>query len=155
MDEFRTFVSRVACLLNGRPLTRVEVDHRTVILTPNHFLYGNLGGAVSTERIDSPIKRWHTVHSLVNQFWKLFLNEYLPELGRARKWQKLLPNLKVGEVVLEIDPNLPRGQWKLAIVEEVYPSKDNLVRKCKIRTQNGTYIRPITNLCPLEVRTKI
>lgn len=43
MDEFRTFVSRVASLLNGRPLTRVDVDNRTMILTPNHFLHGNLG----------------------------------------------------------------------------------------------------------------
>jgi len=155
MDEFRTFVSRVTCLLNGRPLTRVEVDNRTVILTPNHFLYGNLGGAISTERIDSPVKRWHTVHSLVNQFWSLFLKEYIPELRKARKWPSIVPNIEVGDVVLEIDQNIPRGMWKLAIVTEIHCSKDNLVRKCTIKTQNGSYTRPITNLCPLEIKTKV
>ena len=151
MDEF---TSRVVCLLNERPLTRVEVDSRTVILTPNHFLYGNLGGAVSTERIDSPIKKRHTVHSLVNKFRNLFLTEYIPELRKARRWPNLVPNLEVGDIVWEIDPNVSRGRWKLAVVSEVQPSKDGLVRKCTIKNQNGSYVRPITNLCPLEIKMK-
>jgi hypothetical protein len=47
-DEFDTFVSSVDSLLNGRPITKVQVENESQILTPNHFLIGNLGGAVST-----------------------------------------------------------------------------------------------------------
>jgi len=46
MDEFRTVLSRICALLNGRPLTRVVEEGVTYVLTPNHFLFGNLGGAV-------------------------------------------------------------------------------------------------------------
>jgi hypothetical protein len=72
-------------------------------LTPNHFLIGNLGGAVSTNRVNDPIKRWHQVQHLLDKFWKIFLSEYLIELGKARKWQKVKKNVAVGDLVLEID----------------------------------------------------
>ena len=153
MDEFRTAISRVAALLNSRPLTRVKDENGTRILTPNHFLIGMLGGAVSTDNLDDPVERWKRVHSIVNKFWKQFLSEYIPLLSNRGKWQTVRENIQVGEVVLQLDPNTPRGQWKLAIIEEVFPSKDGKVRRVKIRTTNGVYERPITKLIPLEFRT--
>jgi hypothetical protein len=153
MDEFRTFVSRSGALINGRPLTRVCTEGNTEILTPNHFLFGNLGGAVEPSNVDNPCRRWHRVHSLVQQFWTQLFKEYIPLLAKRNKWFYKQNNLQVGELVLEIKPNMPRGMWKLAVVEEVYPSSDSFVRKCKIRTSEGTYIRPIVTLAPLEVRT--
>jgi hypothetical protein len=152
MDQFRTFVSRCAALINGRPLTRTIVDGQTQVLTPNHFLLGSLGGAVETDA-HSVTKKWHAIHSLLSRFWKQFFNEYLPELKRMRKWKVVRPNVEKGEIVLVIDPSHEKGLWKLAVVEEVIPSKDGLVRKCKIRTSTGSYERPITQLCPLDIKT--
>ena len=57
MDEFRTAISRVASLINSRPLTRVVNEATNEILTPNHFLIGNLGGAISTTELDNPVER--------------------------------------------------------------------------------------------------
>jgi hypothetical protein len=37
MDEFRTAISRVAALLNSRPITHVKDENSIQILTPNHF----------------------------------------------------------------------------------------------------------------------
>ena len=153
MDEFRTAISRVAALLNSRPLTRVKDENGTRILTPNHFLIGMLGGAVSTEDLENPVERWKRVHSIVNKFWRQFLSEYIPLLSNRGKWQTVRENVQVGEVVLQLDPNTPRGQWKLAIIEEVFPSKDGKVRRVKICTTTGVYERPITKLIPLEFRT--
>jgi len=76
MDEFRTVLSQVCALLNGRPLTRVVEEGVTYVLTPNHFLFGNLGGAVCSENVDHPKKRWQKVSSLVNHFWEQFMREY-------------------------------------------------------------------------------
>ena len=153
MDEFRTAISRVASLLNSRPLTRVVNEATTEILTPNHFLIGNLGGAVSTTDLDNPVERWKRVHALVEKFWAQFLAEYLPLLSSRKKWQSPQDDIQVGEVVLQLDPNAPRGQWKLGIVEEIYPSEnDGKVRRCKIRTSAGSYERPITKLVSLEFR---
>ena len=153
MDEFRTAVSRIAALLNARPIAKVKVENAMTTLTPNHFLFGKLGGAVSTEDLDHPVERWKRVHSLVNQFWKQFLLEYIPLLSKRSKWQKERPNLEVGEVVLQLDPNLPRGQWQMGVVEEVFPGDDGKVRRCRIRTTTGTYERPITKLVPLEFKS--
>ena len=150
LDEFTTFVVRTASMLNGRPITKVVEDGESMILTPNHFLIGNLGGAVSTIRVNDPIKRWHQVQHLLDKFWKIFLSEYLIELGKARKWQKVKKNVAVGDLVLEIDPNTDSGNWTLAVVKEVLPSNDGLVRKVIITTNGKDYTRPITRLAPLE-----
>jgi hypothetical protein len=64
-------------------------------------------------------------------FWTQFIREYFPLLCKRKRWQEFVKELEVGELVLQIDPNIPRGQWKLAIVEEVYPSEsDNKIRHC-------------------------
>jgi hypothetical protein len=150
LDEFTTFVVRAASMLNGRPITKVVEDGESMILTPNHFLIGNLGGAVSTSRVNDPIKRWHQVQHLLDKFWKIFLSKYLIELGKARKWQKVKKNVAVGDLVLEIDPNTDSGNWTLAVIKEVLPSNDGLVRKVIITTNGKDYTRPITRLAPLE-----
>jgi hypothetical protein len=154
MDEFRTAMSRVSSLLNSRPLTRIKDEDTYQILTPNHFLFGNLGGAVSTDELKHPNERWKVVLSLVGKFWKQFLTEYIPSLAKRTRWHSIQDNLQVGEVVLQLEPDIPRGQWKLAIVTEVFPNNDGLVRKCKIRTNTGEYERPITKLVSLEFRTQ-
>ena len=153
MDEFRTAVSRIAALLNSRPIAKVKVENALTILTPNHFLFGRLGGAVSTEDLDHPVERWKRVVALVDQYWERFLLEYIPLLAPRSKWHRERPNLEVGEVVLQIEPNIPRGQWRMAVVEEVLPGLDGKVRRCRIRTTAGTYERPITKLIPLEFRS--
>ena len=73
MNNFRTAVSRVAALLNCRPIAKVKVENAMTTLTPNHFLIGKLGGAVSTDDLKHPTKRWKRVHALTDQFWKQFL----------------------------------------------------------------------------------
>ena len=153
MDEFRTAVSRIAALLNCRPIAKVKVENAMTTLTPNHFLIGKLGGAVSTDDLEQPSERWKRVHALTDQFWKQFLLEYIPQLSKRDKWKTERSNLEVGEVVLQLDPDAPRGQWKMAVVEEVHPGPDGKVRRCKIRTTTGTYERPITKLIPLEFKS--
>ena len=154
MDEFRTFVSRVAVLVNSRPLTRVNVDNQDIILTPNHFLLGSLGGAVEPNDMNwSTKKKWKSIHSMLNQFWDIFKKQYIPELRTKKKWAQLNPNLEVGDIVLELDPNVPRGEWRLAIIQEVFPSSDNNVRKVQIKNSAGTFLRPITQLCSLELNS--
>ncbi|CAB4025183.1 Hypothetical predicted protein [Paramuricea clavata] len=54
-------------------------------------------------------------------------DEVLPPEEKL-KWQK---NVGVGDLVLEIDGNRKRGEWQMALVEEVFPGGD---RKAKIRT---------------------
>ena len=150
-EEFRTALYKIASYLNDRPLTRTVSDGTLMTLTPNHFLLGKLGGAVHTERLETPEKLWTEMQKMVKIFWKSFVEDYISELKFARQWKHIKPNVEVGDLVIEMDPNLPQGSWKLAVVRQVFPSKDGLVRTVKIENQKNLYTRPITVLCPLDV----
>ena len=46
-----------------------------------------------------------------------------PEM--AASW----PNFQVGDLVLMADKNIPRGQWPKALVEQVFPDSEGIVRQ--------------------------
>ena len=55
-----------------------------------------------------------------------------------QKLNKSRRNLKAEDVVLIKDAELARGQWRLGQVVEVYPDKDQLVRKVRLRVGDPT-----------------
>ncbi len=152
-DEFRTAISGCMNLLNSRPIAQLGTVFDEPPLTPNHFLYGMCGGSLAPpakHEDEQPVKRWRRVQIVIKHFWSRFLKEIIPLLQPRRKWRTETENFKVDDIVLEIDPNIPRGQWRLAKVIEVYPSPDGLVRKVKIMTSNRhEYERSIARLVHL------
>ncbi|KAL6484892.1 hypothetical protein MHYP_G00069370 [Metynnis hypsauchen] len=50
-----------------------------------------------------------------------------------RKWQSTQPNMEPGSIVLLKDHQLERNEGPLGIVTQVVPSKDNNIRKAKIK----------------------
>ena len=124
-----------------------------VPLTPNHFLYGQMGGQFAPESVDTtrfnPRKRWRKVQELISRVWSRWLKEYLPMLNTRPKWTKVIENLKEEDVVLVLDQNLPRGQWPLGRIVETYPGKDGHSRVAKVQCGSKTVVRPIHKLVPL------
>ena len=58
--------------------------------------------------------------------------------------------MKIDDVVLEVNENLPRGTWRLMRVSKVLPSADGLVRKVEVvNPDQKAYIRPICRLVPV------
>ena len=142
--------------MNSRPLTYEGADPRDEpVLTPNHFLVGQLGGQlapqVSDDIVFNPRNRWRLIQNLVKVFWKRWREEFLSTLNTRKKWREAKDNLKVEDVVLVVDQNALRGQWRLGRVEEVFPGQDGQVRVVQVSTKGQKLIRPITRLCPLNV----
>jgi len=133
----------VFSLVNSRPLTRLSLSEGDLILTPNLFLFGNLGSSVTTDKITSHSQRWHRVCKLLDQFWSLFLTKTLLQLRNTSKWQEEQHQLFEGDLVIEIDANQPRGSWKLAVVEQVHPSDDTKVRKSPFAIARGCTLGPL------------
>ena len=150
LDEFRTLVSRCAAIINGRPLKRVVDNASVEILTPNHFLIGNMGGAVTTEHL-TPTARWKTINKLQDEYWKLLIENYWHELKVLKKWKIVNPEVRLDQIVVEEVAGIGTGRWKLARVIELIKSSDGRVRKVKIQNANGVYTRAVTSLCPLEL----
>ena len=69
-------------LINSRPLT-YQSSHPAddVPLTPNHFLYGQLGG-------------------MFGMFAQRLLKEWIPSLNSRKKWNSEKDDFEVGDVVL-------------------------------------------------------
>ena len=153
-EELITACTGVEGLLNSRPLTYQTSNPKdNVPLTPNHFLYGQMGGNFAPETVDTtsfnPRKRWRRVQELIAQFWNRWLYEYIPTLNTRAKWTEVQKDLKQGDVVLALEPNLPRGRWPLGRIVETYPGKDGHIRVVKVQCGDKTVVRPINKLVPL------
>jgi len=152
-SQFRTFVSQAASLLNARPLTRILVREKHVIVTPNSFLVGNYRTQLVSTNLENTNSRlgarFLMVEKMSREVWKQFLKELLPELRPRQKWFKTFPNLEKGQLVLVIDKAAERGEWKLAVVEDINISDDGLVRSATVRMGHKTYDRPVIDLFPL------
>ena len=153
-----TVVAEVASLLNARPLTHLSMDpNEPDPLTPNHFLFGGARPYVTTlwvdvKAVESSENQYRQSQAIVEHFWKRWLKEYVPHLTERRKWTTDRRNVEVGDLVLIIEPNTPRGQWPLGQVLETYPdTKDNVVRIVKVKAANHPkpLVRPVTKLCIL------
>lgn len=142
-------------LLNSRPLTHVSVkalDPEPI--TPNHFLLGrnspNMPAGVFDDTDLCARKRWREAQILTDHFWRRWLHEYVPNLTERKKWRTPTPQIRPDDVVLVVDENLPRGQWRLGRVVKTFTGEDGQVRTAESKTENGTYKRPVVKLCLLE-----
>ena len=76
-------------LINSRPLT-YQSSHPAgnAPLTPNHFLYGQLGGTFTPDLVDETKfnlkKRWRRVQELIRHFWQRWLKEWIPNLDSRK-----------------------------------------------------------------------
>ena len=128
-------------------------------LTPNHLL------TLETHVVSSPPgkfesadqysrKRWRRVQYLATQLWLNWQKEYCTLL----QWTTPKRSTKEGDVVLVCDNESSRNQWPLAVVTEVFPSSDQLVKKVKIMTtRDGEkfYERPVNKLVRLFAKEDI
>ena len=155
-EELLTAVVEVEGILNSRPLTYCSSDPNDEhVLTPNHFLYGQMGGPLAPRVIDdlafNPRNRWRFTQDLISKCWRRLMKKYLSTLNTRNKWVEEKRNIASGDVVLMVDPSNPRGHWPLGRIQEIFPGPDEKVRVVRVRTGGKDFVRPITKLCPLEM----
>ena len=111
------------------------------------------------ERLSSAkklLETWKKGQKHLNTFWKLWFDEYVLSLRERTQKHLKAPRVQLkaqptkGNVVL-LKENSPRGTWKLGMIEELIPSKDDAVRAATVRTASGKLLnRPLNFLYPLE-----
>ena len=152
----RTVVGEVSAMLNSRPLTHLSLNpDDDEPLTPNHFIHGHSRPYLPVLRSDMSnpkvsLKQYQHSQAVLDQMWKRWMVEYLPELQVRSKWTATTTPPTVGDVVLVPDPLNSRGQWPTAQVTELLPSADGVVRTVKILTQSGReLVRAVAKIVPL------
>ena len=164
-------------MLNSRPLFYISSDDMEEPITHSHLIIGrrilnlpdNLDGGcdlddddftLDTNQVSSRVKH---LNQVLNHFWKRWRTEYLSSLREIHACtSKRLPGddssrISVGEMVIVKDEHLPRGLWKLGLVQEVMRGRDGQTRAAIVKVasrdrQHSILKRPIQLLYPLEIQ---
>ena len=152
-NQLRTILYEISGLLNTRPLTYASSDPEDFRpLTPADFLcrpvYADYPAGDDSD--PNPREMYQQVQRTVTLFWDIWKGLYLQTLSSRAKWNKKERNFTVGDYCMELDHNLPRGEWKTGRVVQVYPGADGLVRAVDFKTDTGVYRRGIQALALLE-----
>ena len=162
-EELTTVIAEVT--INSRPLAYLNPEDFEEPLTPAHLVIGRRILTLPSQdefdeedEYDASVveKRARYLRTLLGHFWRRWSNEYLLSLREhhhSRENNEKGRNIESGDIVIVKDGNCCRGEWKVAVVEELIPSKDKEIRGAKIRVVNsrGTLTRPIQSLFPIEV----
>ena len=76
--------------------------------------------------------------------------EWLPSLSPRKKRGKEKRDLEVGDLVLILSTDTPRGKWPLGRIVQVFPGPDGHVRTADVKVKGSILRRPIVKLCPFE-----
>jgi len=143
-SSLRTYFYEVMAIINSRPLTAHLLSDPAgpQPLTPNQILTMKSSIVLPPpgEFVKEDLylhKRWRKVQHLANEFWSRWKREYLLNLQQRQKWHKTHRNAKVNDVVIVRDDAVPRNEWKLAKVTQVYPDDDGCVRKLQLMISNS------------------
>ena len=150
----QTVLIEVEGILNSKPLAYISSDLADPDpVTPNLLLMGRPDSSLpqaiycSSELLGK--RKWRHSQILADQFWPAFIKFYLPNLQARQKWETDKENLVSGQVVMIVDPQLPRASWPIGRITETYPGKDGKVRSAKVIIQGREYVRPVSRLIPL------
>ncbi|MCK5873000.1 MAG: hypothetical protein KAG26_09250, partial [Methylococcales bacterium] len=138
-SSLRTFLYEVMAIVNSRPLSAesLESPDGPRPLTPNHILTMKSSPILPPPGVfDDPDlyvrRRWRRVQRLAEEFWRIWQRQYLTTQQYRRKWQRPRRNLQVGDVVVLHEEGVSRMSWRLARINETYPSGDGLVRSIRL-----------------------
>uniref|UniRef100_A0A1I7VYT7 DUF1758 domain-containing protein n=1 Tax=Loa loa TaxID=7209 RepID=A0A1I7VYT7_LOALO len=171
--EMTTLITEIEGILNTRPLTYVGFDDYRII-RPIDFIspMASLDIPIKYENQeeeytpyvlktkDNLIKHWTSTLKTLDVFWKLWREDYLASLRERQQKEIHSPRLiekrlpQVNEIVLLVEPNVPRGIWNLARVIKLNKSLDGRTRTATIQLPNGKQLdRSLNMLCPLEINS--
>ena len=144
----------IEAMLNSTPLLPYSNDLSDFDeLTPNYFIikrFDNFAPGDFNEDNISSRKKFKSVQSYSNEFWRRFIKEYITSLSKRTKWFRDQRNFEVGDLLLMHQNNMPRSYWPLGRITKVFPSKDSVVRSIEVKLPNSLMILLIAYLCLLE-----
>lgn len=156
-EEMQTALNQIEAILNSRPIWELSSDPNDInALSPGHFLNVSPMVSVADEDLSETktnyLSRWQRVQKVAQEFWQRWRVEYLHQLQVREKWHTQNLNVKIGELVVLKDVNLPSCKWPMARIVALHPGSDGLIRVVTLKTATNILKRGITEIAPLPVR---
>ena len=136
-QSLQTLMVECEAILNSRPLT---VDTISDLISPAPLAPANILTMKSKVILPPPglferpdifsKRRWGRVQHIANEFWARWKKEFLCQLQFWQKWNEKQWNFEVGDVVV-LKRGSERNEWPMAIIEEVMPDYNVIVRSVK------------------------
>ncbi|XP_055604848.1 uncharacterized protein LOC129753073 [Uranotaenia lowii] len=155
-ETLATIVREAQGVVNSRPLTFIPIESESQeALTPNHFILLSSNGVTQNPKPladDSMAHRnnWNQLNTMVDQFWRRWVREYLPTIARRTKWFIDVAPIEQGDLVIVIS-EAERNCWLRGRVLEVIEAKDGRRRQAIIQTTHGVLKRPVAKLARLDM----
>ncbi|XP_018395526.1 PREDICTED: uncharacterized protein LOC108774017 [Cyphomyrmex costatus] len=155
-EEMSTLLAQIEAVMNSRPLCPLSEDPDDLsVLTPGHFLMGCAPLTVPEPSLElvktSRLSRWQLIQKTFESFWTRWSQECLQRYYSCYKWNRVMPSLQVGTIVLVIDERYPPAKWPLGRILATHPGQDGHTRVVTVKTQTSVLKRPVVKLCPLPV----
>ena len=157
-EQLHTYVVEIEAILNSRPLTPVSSDPNDLLpLNPGHFIIGSSMTSIPQDNLcQVPAHRlncWELAQQMRRHFWDRWHKEYLNEMISRSKWQLSTnqDNITIGTLVVVKEDNLPPMKWSLALIIEIHPGRDGIVREVTLQGISGAARRALKSLYPLPV----
>ncbi|XP_011875823.1 PREDICTED: uncharacterized protein LOC105570743, partial [Vollenhovia emeryi] len=125
-EEMATLLTQIEAVLNSRPLSPLTDDPDDLqVLTPGHFLIGSAITTLPEPSLElikcSHLSRWQLNRQMLSSFWSRWSKECLQRYLAMYKWNKTLPPLKEGTLVLVVDERYPPSKWPLGRIIQLHP----------------------------------
>ncbi|XP_038136832.1 uncharacterized protein LOC119780760 [Cyprinodon tularosa] len=148
----RTLLIEVEGILNSKPLGYVSTDVSDPDpITPNMLLMGRRDSSLPQALYGGEDllgkRRWRHSQVLADNFWASFIRHYLPGLQQRQKWKSDSKEPTTGQVVLVVDPRLPRALWPVGSVVETFKGADGRVRIATVKTILICSMSSACNMC--------
>ena len=172
-DELHTVIVEIESILNARPITYLYDDQEGIstALSPSHLVYGRkittMPNSETFEVISthqSLTRRAKHHKHLLSQFTMKWRKDYLLSLREHHRQgtsSKGSLSIKLGDVVLVKGDLSNRAFWRLGVVEELLPGRDDNVRAAVVKVADKSggkravlLRRSIKHLYPLEVKAQ-
>lgn len=153
-EEYSTLLCQIEGCMNSRPLTPLSADSADLnALTPFHFLIGYPVTSIPEPDLkhlsSNRLSKWQLIQRMRDHIWKRWSREYLHHLQQRYKWTVPADPVKVNDMVLLVDEQLPPMCWRLGRVVDTHAGKDSVVRIVSVKVSGGVVKRAINKLCRL------
>lgn len=154
--RFDHVLKQIECCLNSRPLWSITANADDIeVITPSHFF--NFQAINTLPRPDlghikiDRLNQYQYLYRLYTEFWKGWSKEYLTQLQPRTKWNKRETNVRIGQIVVISDDNVPPSRWPVGKIVNVFPAKDGLIRTVEVLCRGNVLKRPIHRLGLLPI----
>lgn len=132
--------------MNFRPLYPCSEDPKDpTACTPGHlFIGGPLTAVPQVNLSELPTERlkiYEEMQQRIQHLWRGWIRDYLSNLQTRPKWRRDSTNqLKIGDLVLVQEINIPPQHWPLRHVKTLHPGPDGKHRVTTVRMKEGEVV---------------